>query len=172
MTSAKRPEPAGFILTTTDPIMTGGRTGNAYDLVAERLKRGLWPIYEGTRNRNTIIAGSRLAFYVAGRSKYARHIVAHAVVSEIRRHRVSKTDPLEYLTDHPHLVLALRDIELLKPPLAMRHMIPRLSFCPENVAKWGVAMMGGARAVSKEDWSTLFSTRETEVSREGRKKST
>ncbi len=153
----ERSEPYGFLLVTSDPTVTGGERGIAYELVRERLERKRWPLYERTRNRDRIKEGARVAFYVAGTRKHGGCVVAMAEVAEAKRyHRTERTDPPEYMTEAPSIVLELKNVRELNPPVTFQERLPLLSFRPKDLRKWGNLLQGGTRAIGKADWEKLI----------------
>ena len=149
-------QPAGgFLLVTMDPLGTRGIRLPAIQLVRDRLAAARWPIFEGTRNRNAIIVGSRVMFYVGGTKDQSGKIVASALVT-----RKSKTtgplDPPRYSTDWPTCALGLGDVVWLEPAIDFRARLPGLSFSPKNLDRWGVVLMGGCRALAPADWAALL----------------
>ena len=96
--------PYGFIFVTTDPTLTGGGRGSAWELARHRLANGRWPLYERTPNRKRIDVGSRVACYIAGTGVNAGSIVATAIVGAVQKvgRRPVRIDPECCLTDPPH----------------------------------------------------------------------
>lgn len=158
MSVAYEPEELGFLLVTNDPVLKGMQKTDAYTLVMKRLEKRMWPLYEKTRLRERITTGVRVAFYVAGKREHTGTIVATATVSGrvSPSHGGIRTDPPEYLTDRPEIVLELENISILAPPVPLREFIPRLSFCPKDLKNWGSALQGGVRRLTDRDWTTLF----------------
>ncbi len=150
----------GFLLVTADPPRLNGGFGHAWNLVKTRLELGLWPIYSNTRNRKRLHAGMKVSFYVGGHHERAGTVVATAEIKEISSSTNLKQpiDPEEYLTGHADQVLRLSGIEYLQRPIILRNVIELLSFNPSNKLKWGVVLMGGCRALSREDWNILLNS--------------
>lgn len=155
-------EPFGFLLVTSDPLVTGDRRGSAFQLVQARLDAKRWPLYERTRNRDRMNKGARVAFYIAGTRENGGCVVATASVSSARKlgNRPEVVDPPKYLTDAPSIILDLEHVELLGEPISFHSRLPQLSFCPQDLKKWGNFLQGGTRALSKEDWNALLAPSE------------
>lgn len=145
----------GFLLVTMDPLSSRGGRTPAAPLVRDRLAAARWPLFEGTRNRKVIVPGSRVALYVGGAGPDAGRIVAVATVAT-KKPSHSPIDPSKYLTDPPAYCLVLKEIRHLTPYIDFRARLPDLSFCPKNMQKWGVVLMGGCRALSEVDWRLLI----------------
>ncbi len=156
----KGEEAFGYLLVTANPMLAGGSTGSAVDLVEERLSIKRWPLYEGTRYRSRIGKGARVAFYVGGRRRSGGCIVGRARVQEpvVARYRTGRTDPPQYLTDTPVVILELDEIEMLNPGISFVKRLPQLSICPDNLKNWGSLLQGGTRAFSESDWNILLET--------------
>ena len=147
----------GFLLVTIDPPTIRGGTGAAWDLVETRLRKGLWPIYQNTRNRKRFEPGKHVAFYVGGRKQHRGEIVATAVIRSVETWSRFKgtVDPDRYLTGFADQVLRLTEVTYLDRPVELKHRVSRVSFAPTNKVRWGVILMGGCRALTREDWDVL-----------------
>ncbi len=149
-------QPAGgFLLVTMDPLGTRGGRTPAASLVRDRLALGRWPLYECTKNRSAVVAGSRVALYVGGGGPDAGRIVAVARVAR-KLHSSTPIDPPRYLTERPAYCLVLEQVTYLTPKIDFRERLPLLSFSPKNQQKWGIVLMGGCRALSEADWNLLI----------------
>ena len=148
----------GFILVTTDPDVTHRGKGLATDLVRHRIERAEWPLFDRTPNRERIVVGVPVAFYVAGTGPDSGHLIATATVGGRRRYRPESQliDPEGHLAERPSIVLALSDIQWIESPIVFRERLPDLAMKPKNMSNWGAVLMGGARAVSQDDWRLLF----------------
>lgn len=116
----------------------------------------LWPLYKNTRCQHMVKAADRVLFYLAGEEPEGRHIVASAIIKSVEdwsmMHRSGY--PL-LLEDIPSKVLMLTDIERFMSPIDVKQHLDKLSFIPANRQKWGVAFMGGMRAISEKDHAIL-----------------
>ena len=148
----------GFILVTSDPRTQNGRKAWARSLVRDRLQRAKWPIYERTRHRDEFAPGVGVLFYIGGSRREAGTVVASAEVSSVRDwcYDDGLVDPARYQTPLPTKVLHLRNIEWLQRPFKFREALEGLSFCPKNLTKWGVVLIGGVRQVTQRDWDILL----------------
>lgn len=59
------------------------------------------------------------------------------------------------LDGEPDKVIRLSSICYLGTPVDLLTVLDRLSFIPDNRNKWGVAMMGGVRSLTPEDYIVL-----------------
>ncbi|MDA9954354.1 hypothetical protein N9D61_08560 [Planktomarina sp.] len=48
--------------------------------------------------------------------------------------------------------ISFRDVILFETALKFKDIIGDMSFCPENLSKWGVVLMGGARRLIDDDF--------------------
>src|SRR5258708_39815402 len=99
----------GFLLIAKPP-----GSGAAVEVANGRLERGIWPLYERTRNRDALVPGVRIAIYVGGRAQ----IIATAVVQEVVTpgRRGIQVDPPEFVTPPASQVLRLsRIVKLARP---------------------------------------------------------
>lgn len=144
-----------YILICSDAECIDNDLRAAERVAKTRLKRGLWPLYRGTRNRKVLDKGDICLIYLAGGKKWAQHLYATAVVARKRdRKRFETIDSEDLLMDAPDQVLELEDIFLIKP-LSIRAFLGKLSFLKSS--KWGASFQGGCRRVNLEDRALLES---------------
>src|SRR5229473_1920453 len=119
----------GFLLIAKPP----GR-GAAVEVANGRLERGIWPLYERTKNRDALVPGARVAIYVGGQAQ----IIATAVVQEVITpgRRGIQVDPPEFLTPPASRVLRLSRIVKLDPPVQFRLLLPG-SRCAQGTFRRG-----------------------------------
>lgn len=67
----------------------------------------------------------------------------------------STGDPLQYLTDIPALVLALKDITMVPRPVQFRDVIGQLSLKIHGKGNYGTLLQGGSRSLTRADWEVL-----------------
>tara|TARA_Y100000768_G_scaffold389030_1_gene390890 strand:- start:12952 stop:13422 length:471 start_codon:yes stop_codon:yes gene_type:complete len=146
-----------FILVTKDGESFDGCKVSALDVIKRRIERNSWPIYEKTRGRKLFTKGSKIAFYIGGMSKASGKIIATAKIENIvLNSSYSMTD--DYLIEEPaYLFLNFSNVQWLEVPIKVKEKISKLSFCPQNMSKWGVVLMGGCRTLDNKDWFSLFS---------------
>lgn len=115
---------------------------------------GIWPLWSHTRNRKAITAGDRLAVYLSGDGD--GQVVATATVRQVGpwTRSVASAYPLD-LDGIPFVVLHLQHVEVLQQPVEIKRRLKQLSFINQHTPKWGVAFMGGSRAVSGPDYDAL-----------------
>lgn len=116
-----------------------------------------WPIWDSTRNRSAIATGDNLAIYLTGSSE----IIATATVSKIDRWNAVYANRYPLTLDGtPLAVIVLGEVQFLNEPVKVRDRLEMLSFINPKGRKWGVAFMGGCRAVNDEDFRILTTTSE------------
>lgn len=118
------------------------------------LSARLWPLWQGTRNRSAIRAGDRIAVYLAGQG--GSTVVATARVASLGpwTPEISRNYPLDP-DGTAVVVMHLDQVTMLPTPIAVRDRLQALSFINHRTPKWGVAFMGGTRAVSAGDFAVL-----------------
>ncbi len=141
-----------YLLIKSGGLDAKGRSCTALESAKLLLDAQVWPLWEFTRNRKVITSGDRAAIYLAGTSE----VIATARVQKVDRWKstFAKTYPL-MLDGTPTAVLLLQDVAWLPKPIKVRTCLPRLSFINQDTPKWGVAFMGGTRAVSAADFYLL-----------------
>ncbi len=141
-----------FLLTKRAGPDARGRELSASEAANLLLDVGVWPLWEHTRNRKAIVAGSRLAVYLSGSSQ----VVATACVAAIESWTPAKRRSYPLMLDGtPETVLILKDVRKLHRPVEVRERLSRLSFVTPGVKKWGVAFMGGTRRLTSDDFLAL-----------------
>jgi hypothetical protein len=144
------PKPSYFLMVVTD----GAGKHSALDLAKRRLDQGLWPIYKGTRNRRAIAVGDILLIYLGGSKNWSQSVVASAkvkVIDEAGRRALPSIDSEDAQTNPPFKTLRLEDIQFFAEPVDIRHLLGKLSFLP-NSRKWGAALVGGCRRMTRQDF--------------------
>lgn len=118
------------------------------------LSARLWPLWQGTRNRSAIRAGDRIAVYLAGQG--GSMVVATARVASLGpwTQEIARNYPLDP-DGTAVVVMHLDQVTMLPAPVAVRDRLQALSFINPGTPKWGVAFMGGTRAVSAGDFAVL-----------------
>ena len=112
-----------FILVANDAYSATGSTISAYQIANERLKRAMWPIYKGTRNRMAITASDRILVYLEGIEEFSQTFVAHAEVEtleEVGRHVIS-LDPGRHSDADGASIQSATDEECRAPASACRN---------------------------------------------------
>lgn len=141
-----------FVLIKQACLDAQGRKLSAEAAARRLLDMRQWPLWQGTRNRRAIVAGSRLAIYLAGSCE----VIAMGVVARVDAWTAAhgRTYPL-LLDGAPAAVLVMDQVRDLDTRVAVKERLQSLSFIAEGAKKWGVAFMGGTRAVSAADFEVL-----------------
>lgn len=143
-----------FILIKSDCVSAAGVRMSARDSAHALLNNGYWPLWEHTRNRKAIKAGDKLAVYLSGTG--GSEVVATATVDVVTQwnRAFAKGYPLA-LDGVPFAVLLLTKVKILKAAISVKARLTHLSFINQRSSKWGVAFMGGSRAVTPSDFKIL-----------------
>ena len=147
-------EPSCFIFVTMPQFTDSGSRLSSQEVLEQRLAENRWAIYSNTRNKNRIKPGDKVVFYTSNR-KTGGEISAAAQIKEFLRPEKNKY----YLEEHgvvEYLVL-FEDIKFFKRPVSFRKLLENLSFCPQNIQKWGVILMGGIRKLNTADYQIIIS---------------
>jgi hypothetical protein len=125
---------------------------SAFEVANHRIKKQVWPIYKGTRNRNAIASGDVVWFYLGGKKQFRQCIVARASVKSVESQgrRVAIIDREAALTEPPFKILQLCNVQYFQPPIEIRPLIGKLSFLPDK-PKWGAPLVGGCRRIPTAD---------------------
>lgn len=148
-------EPSYFILIVSDTYGLSGKRYLASKLVEKRLERGIWGLYPSTPNRNVIQVGDQVLIYLGGNGPNRCSVIAAAKVGEIENPRTAIfVDPPNVESNAADRLLHLVEVQKIQP-VDIRALLDDLSFIPENRKKWGVALMGGCRKISLEDYRKI-----------------
>ncbi len=143
-----------FVLIKREGLARDGRALSALESAKALVDGGVWPLWEHTRNRKSIGAGAKLAVYLAG---HGGKVIATACARDVTPWSASLARRYPLVLDGvPGAAIHLQDVRMLPTPVQVRSRIGELSFLVgRNASKWGVAFMGGTRAVSEQDFRVL-----------------
>jgi len=143
-----------YLLIKSGGLDAKGRECSARVSAKLLLDARVWPLWEFTRNRKVIASGDRMAIYLAGVSE----VIATAQVQTVGRWSVAHAKAYPLMLDGtPTAVLLLDDVAWLPEPVKVKARLSSLSFIKPDTPKWGVAFMGGTRAVNDFDFEMLTS---------------
>jgi predicted RNA-binding protein len=145
-----------YILISSPAQQRTGEMSRGYDVAIERLEKGIWPMFQHTRNRKQIAAGDRCLIYISGSESTAQHVVASATVVANKETRSYRDE--YYYDAAPSNLISLTNAEVFKSPISLKDIIQQLTICPKNAVRWGCALQGGARAISLEDYELITGT--------------
>ena len=148
-----------YILIKKEGFDPCGNALSADECVRKLLAWKGWPLWERTKNRKSVKAGDRLCIYVTGDTPNKHHVVASATIKTVVQWSLAhdRTFPIEK-DAVPSVVLTLTDCHMFNLPVSVPDKLDTLSFIPENRKKWGVAFMGGIRAITSDDYDQLVET--------------
>lgn len=144
-----------FILIASDTFTLSGSRYSAQKLAEKRMQKGVWGLYPGTSNRLVIRAKDQVLIYLGGTGPNRCSVIARAKVGDVECPREAVfIDPINVEGDAADRILHLTDICEIAP-VDIRQKLDDLSFIPANRKKWGVALMGGCRKISREDFEKI-----------------
>ncbi len=146
--------PMQFLLNTANGYDELGLPVKAYSIFERRISDNTWYLYDNTRNRNAITKGASMVFYVSD-EEIGGAIWGSATVKEKKIQKNSRLLRSDIYTVHS--TLSFENIKLLKCPISFKSLLPELSFCPKNMSRWGVIVLGGTRRISDEDYEIILS---------------
>jgi len=105
--------------------------------------------------------GDNVLIYCGGQSKKSKLIIAKSVIKKIDRHNARDELPeeVEFVTGNAFEIIRLSETNIFETPVNFKEALPKLSFCPSNMGKWGVVLHGGARRISADDFGMLIPSR-------------
>lgn len=141
-----------FVLIKRDGPDRNGKELSALASAQLLLDAKSWPIWDTMRNRKLLAAGDRLAIYLAGTSE----VFATATISKIDKWNSVHANRYPLTLDGtPVAAMILDKVQTLQHPVKVREHLQALSFINQDTRKWGVAFMGGCRAVNDADFRIL-----------------
>lgn len=146
-----------FLVIKKSGFSSDGKVLTARESTEKLLAAGFWPLWKNTRCKHMIGAGNQLLFYLAGAEPGCRAVIAQASVEhvDIWTDRAFKKNYPLMLDGEPDKVIRLHNVSYMSAPVNLLTVLDRLSFVPENRTKWGVAMMGGVRSLTTQDFNIL-----------------
>ncbi len=147
-----------YLLMKRDGFTASGELVSASESALALLDIGFWPLFKQTPCRRMVKPGQKALIYLAGRGKGCQRVIASVTIDSIaewskRIH--AKQYPL-MLDDEPNLVLNFSDIQIFKTPVRIKNHLNNLDLVPkQNPAKWGMAMVGGMKSLSDNDYRIL-----------------
>ena len=107
------------------------------------------------------LPGDRVVIYVGGQQEGSKLFVASAeVVSCELVTAVARRNVAPNVAEGNQLAvgwLQLGTVKEFSTPVPILELLDRLSFIPENRARWGVALVGGVRRIDDRDWDLILS---------------
>jgi hypothetical protein len=147
-----------FILVANDTENVDGKIKPALDIAKNRISRMTWPLYLRTHNRRRISVGDICLIYLAGRKELSQHVVYEALVDEVNATGGNSLCEGDIVTEPAATTLQFSKVERLAHPRNIRNILPKLSFCPRNLSKWGAIFQGGCTLISKQDYNIIISS--------------
>ena len=141
-----------FLLVTTPHFDQDGANKSARAIFEERISKNRWAIYTHTRNKKRLRKNDNVIFYVSNR-KTGGEVVARAKIFELIRPK--RYERFEVEKDTVEFFLSFDSLDFFETPVLFKDVLPKMSFCPSNITKWGVVLIGGVRYLSDRDFKIL-----------------
>jgi len=142
-----------FILVKLDGFNKSGGLLSSVESCDALLDFGYWPLWNRTPNFKTIQTGDKALVY-AGSGVCS--VLATCEVEVINNPTTHHFNQLPLIVDGiPGKMLKLKNIIRFENPVSVRDHLDDLDLCPKNKSRWGVALMGGLKKLSKNDFNIL-----------------
>ena len=69
--------------------------------------------------------------------------------------RPKRYERFEVEKDTVEFFLSFDSLDFFETPVLFKDVLPKMSFCPSNITKWGVVLIGGVRYLSDRDFKIL-----------------
>jgi predicted RNA-binding protein len=142
-----------YILIKTDGFSDKGALVSAPKCCNMIVDFGYWPLWDRTPNSKKVKNGDKVVIY-AGSGACEVLAVAKVEVVDENVSGLMRDYPLS-IDGVPGKLLKLLQVERLSKPVKVKEHLDSLDLCPSNKEKWGVALMGGMRKLSLNDFNIL-----------------
>jgi hypothetical protein len=149
-----------YILISSDTFNFSGECFSGKLAAESRLSVKRWPLYHGTRNRNSLSEGDICLVYIAGSGEYSQCffgcVEIESVSSTTNKNKIDFFDSL-LIDQNPVGIVKFKSVNIFDSPIPIRPLLDFLSFMPKNKERWGSGVQGGCRKISKEDFEIIKS---------------
>lgn len=150
--------PNTFFLAANDAYDEHERRKGAYQVIKEWLGKPAWPVYRNTKNRLAFAPQDRVVIYAGGYKQHSQTIIGVAVIVKVRSPTKAELEELSQTSaPTPVKILDLGELVCCETPVSIRPILTRLEMFAGLGAKWGVALMGGSRKISEDDFALISS---------------
>jgi predicted RNA-binding protein len=131
------------------------QTHHAREIFEQRVLDKYWGLGERTPNRNNLLQGDKVVFYLGNPEK----IFAGAAILASNAYKPTPEDRIRLSHDNNPLYdfdygVQLEEIKIWDTPRYVPNLVEDLSFI-ENKQYWGTYFQGGIRGISPEDFQTI-----------------
>ena len=154
--------PNSYIFTASGIKLFDGSFISSTEVIKERLKRGYWPLNEGSNHRKRFKRGDMVLFYTTRPLK--TFIAVASIHSQCITLSIRQRDKLEAEFDHllgtPYIVEIGNPVFLLSP-VPINSVIEELDFI-SNKTYWWVYFQGGITKIEPQDFELILNKGVTE----------
>mgnify|MGYP000231291973 CR=1 FL=1 len=159
MAPPRKEKPNHYIVTVND-VELGDDKFKADDILRRMVEHRRWQLGERGAGRSSIKPGDQLVFYLAGKHRYCFAGVAEvgSAPDEIPEDSPIRFDgrPLPFMD----LEFELADVTLWDTPVAVRPLLPKLSFVEERlIPYWGLYFRQATRRITKKDFAAILNAK-------------
>ena len=145
-----------FLLGANDGFDINERKVSAFSIVEVWLSKPAWPVYAKTKNRLAFEPGAHVVIYVGGKQRNSQSFFGTATIDQVRDPTFREIeDAAETSAPPPVRILVFKDVRRFPSSNSIRPLISRLEMFGKLGPKWGVALVGGSRRLSKADYDII-----------------
>lgn len=142
-----------FLFVTMPQFNENGARIESEEVFRNRISENRWAVYSQTRNKKNISSGDNVIFYVSN-AKTGGQLVASAKVESL----VDPEKNSYFLEEHGVVdyFVTFENVTIFDKALLFKSLLKDFTFCPQNIAKWGVILMGGIRRLEDFDYNLII----------------
>jgi hypothetical protein len=152
-----------FIFNCSDDHPSVVATPSAYEVACDRLKRGVWGLNAGTRNRNQLRIGDKIVVYASGRRAGGMSFIGGAQIgslpapvscAELGREISGSSLRFGRIPDYwVRLVKCQKFVQ----PVPIKSLKFNLDLVTNPLSpKWAIRLVGGTLRISAKDYHTIL----------------
>lgn len=148
-----------YVFVASDSFNLAGGMTFSIEVIADRLRKGWWPLGELTRYRRRLQPGDKAIFYAAGSQRLYSFTGCATIASESstvdRRYKSNLLRDYDALQGMNFGVI-LDDIEIFARPVPVKPLLSELTFT-KPIPKWGSFFRGGVIRITRGDYNLIRS---------------
>lgn len=150
-----------FLLGANDGFDEDERRRPARDVAMSWLARRSWPVYANTKNREAFEPGAQVVLYIGGKAPGAQTFLGTGVIARIRSATTTERNEVGAGEKTPARVLEFEPLAFFQNAVSIRPLLDQLEMFERVRQRWGIALVGGSRRISKHDFDLVLKAAKT-----------
>ncbi len=126
----------------------------AFEILNERIDEKKWLIFDKTRDKEHLIIGTKIIFYIAGKFKFSKSFYAIGEIQEIEKSD-DFYDP-EY-NQYVSQFITFKVTKLFSKPIDIRSIKEKLNFI-RKPKYYGLDLIGGVKIIQRQDFELIINS--------------